>query len=163
MCFLGQVISTFRQHMIEKNSKEVGNLHLVLVEGEGKRSTPGKVMLTGRTDGNTRCVFPAIETVVSSCVEGSEVSSEVRMTLEDILKRHVPFVPATSDGASAAAVAIEEDFDSKSATSSGGSVSRGVPQEGDYAVVEITEAKGQVLYGRPIALTTLASFHNIFP
>lgn len=165
LCVIRQVISTFRKHMIEKNSKELGKLHLVLVEGEGKKSTPGRVMLTGRSDGNTRCVFPATETIVTSCVLGNvkenEVRSEVKVSLQDVLKSHQPFQTDKSRSSPSTMPADSNTIDIESQQFSDGMVAR-VPQEGDYALVEITEAKGQVLYGRAVAITTLTSFHTIF-
>mmetsp|Transcript_23302 Transcript_23302/g.34203 ORF Transcript_23302/g.34203 Transcript_23302/m.34203 type:complete len:593 (-) Transcript_23302:55-1833(-) len=134
---LQEVISTFRQHMLEKNLLEEGRLHLVLVEGPSKRSKPGAESLTGRTDGNKRCVFPA--TPASVCVpRGGDV------TLSELLG---PMVSGerTAD--------LEERINSTHGE-------KRVPVPGDYAVVEVKDAKGQVLYGRSLAITTLMDFHH---
>lgn len=169
MCVLrDQVISTYRKHMIEKNASELHRLHLVLVEGEGKKSKPENVTLTGRTDGNKRCVFSACSTPVSSCVNIDKDAEggchEGAVTLQDIIRPFLQQVPHVVEGSEGR----EEDVESRSESSSGVTLStnhRGVqkrvPQEGDYAVVRITEAKGQVLYGVPIAITTLQSFHRL--
>lgn len=58
---LQQVIDSFKVGIRRKNrATELGKLRLVLVEGPAKKSTPQLELLTGRTDGNKRVVFPAM-------------------------------------------------------------------------------------------------------
>lgn len=56
---LQEVIETFRIGLKEKNrATEWGAFRVVLVEGHSTRSTKDAPMLTGRTDGNKRVIFP---------------------------------------------------------------------------------------------------------
>lgn len=58
---LAEVIQVFRQGVQERNEREeLGRLRLVLVEGPSTKSTPEAPTLTGRTDGNKRCIFSAV-------------------------------------------------------------------------------------------------------
>jgi tRNA A37 methylthiotransferase MiaB len=55
---LTQLIDTFQAVATARNTRiETGRLHVVLVEGNGKKSTADKVTWTGRTDTNKRVVF----------------------------------------------------------------------------------------------------------
>lgn len=63
---LSEIIATFRRRAAERNAAEVGREHLVLVEGHSKRSSPLNPTLTGRTDSNKRCVFPAAEALADA-------------------------------------------------------------------------------------------------
>jgi len=55
---LQEVIATFHKSALKLNQeKEIGRLHLVLVEGYSKKSMENKEFLTGRTDTNKRVVF----------------------------------------------------------------------------------------------------------
>lgn len=49
---LAEVIATFRRGVAKRSAAEVGEEHLVLVEGPSKRSTAEHPTLTGRTDSN---------------------------------------------------------------------------------------------------------------
>lgn len=49
---LAEVIATFRRGVAKRSAAEVGEEHLVLVEGTSKRSTAEAPTLTGRTDSN---------------------------------------------------------------------------------------------------------------
>lgn len=53
---LAEVIETFMENVKEKNQKEIGKTHLVLVEGTSKRSEEDFV---GRNDGNKKVIFKA--------------------------------------------------------------------------------------------------------
>ena len=58
---LREIIETFRRTVQNRNERlELGAERLVLVEGPGTKSTAEKPSLTGRTDGNKRCVFDAV-------------------------------------------------------------------------------------------------------
>jgi len=74
---LQEVISTFRASMLRNNLAEEGRVHLVLVEGEGRRSTSDAPTLTGRSDGNKRCVIQGSQeaSVVDSVEELVDVMS----------------------------------------------------------------------------------------
>ena len=67
---LQEVIDTFRSVVQEKNEKEVvGGYELLLVEGAARKSSTSNSSLTGRTDGNKRCVF----TVNSTTTDGATI------------------------------------------------------------------------------------------
>lgn len=60
---LEEVIETFRSRVQLKNEREeLGSERVVLVEGEARRGRgDDAVMMTGRTDGNKRVLFPRVE------------------------------------------------------------------------------------------------------
>jgi len=56
---LQEMIHVFRSRLQERNDNiEVGRLRLVLMEGPSKKSAPGRLTWSGRTDQNKRVVFP---------------------------------------------------------------------------------------------------------
>ena len=55
---LREIIDTFNENALIQNVEEKNKRHVVLVEGNAKRSDPDTPMLTGRTDNNKRVVFP---------------------------------------------------------------------------------------------------------
>lgn len=56
---LREIIEVYRECLLPKNhQEEQGKLRLVLVEEESQRSNESRPMLTGRTDGNRRVIFP---------------------------------------------------------------------------------------------------------
>jgi MiaB/RimO family radical SAM methylthiotransferase len=56
---LNEVIAAFRAGAAAALAGDVGRTHLVLVDGPGRKSTPGAPLWRGRTDCNKTCVFPA--------------------------------------------------------------------------------------------------------
>jgi len=54
---LGELLAVFRREQARRFAAEVGRLHLVLVEGPSKHSTPERPQLQGRTCTNVRVVF----------------------------------------------------------------------------------------------------------
>jgi len=54
---LQEVIDTFHRVIFEKNSHEIGKIHLVLVEGRSRKSDSD---LKGRSDTNKKVLFPDI-------------------------------------------------------------------------------------------------------
>ena len=130
---LQEVISTFRKHMLAKNELEEGAFHLLLVEGAGRKSSREKPTVTGRTDGNKRCVIATGDAVLLP--EYTGVSEVV-----DVLSRgghcHSQADPAAV------------------------TPPRRVVQPGDYVVVRVEDSKGQTLYGRGVAITSLVTFHH---
>jgi MiaB/RimO family radical SAM methylthiotransferase len=128
---LQELIDTYRHHVHAKNERvEVGKLRLVLVEGPAKRQTPGTTTRTwhGRTDQNKRILFPAMED------EGAV------MALEENFVSSLLLHPGQQ----------ERNTHTHTPTTQ--------VTPGDYAVVEVTEAKGHTLRGRMLWKTTLANF-----
>ena len=56
---LHEVIAAFRGAVRGRLAADVGSVHLVLVEGAARKSTPELPLLSGRTDCNKRAVLPA--------------------------------------------------------------------------------------------------------
>ena len=55
---LQEVVNTFRETAFEYSKvNDLNKEHIVLVEGESKRSMEGNIQLTGKNDGFKRCVF----------------------------------------------------------------------------------------------------------
>ena len=110
----------------------MGRLHVVLVEGEGKR--PGT--FTGRTDSNKRVVFPA--SLLLKGIRADEAAALARAKQSDV-----------------DAVLAEL----RSARQGGGQ-GQGV-EKGIYVVVKVTGARGHTLRGVPLATTTIAESHPL--
>jgi tRNA A37 methylthiotransferase MiaB len=128
---LQEIIDVFHDQVQNKNNDiEIGRLRLVLTEGESKRSKPGARTFSGRTDQNKRIVFPVNED--ATCWTDDMVQSAIQSTRQGLTSNVV--------------------FD--------GGLSHVSLQKGDYAVVEVTEAKGPSLRGRLLWRTSIAAFHE---
>ena len=128
---LQEIIDTFQSNVQEKNAeKEVGRLRLVLTEGESKRSKPGARTWQGRTDQNKRIIFPVDEDEVT-CWTDDAVQSAIQ---------------ATRDGFAGNILDV--------------GLSRVPLQLGDYAVVQVTAAKGHSLRGKLLWRTSITAFHK---
>ena len=120
---LQEVISMFRTRVQERNDEmEVGKLRLVLVEGEAKKKKEGKVRWGGRTDQNKRITFD-----YKKCW-----TEEYIQPVLSTLNQSYPSNPM-----------MRSDLLYQLATSSKVEV-----QRGDYAVVQVDEARGHVLTGK---------------
>lgn len=133
---LREVIDMFHKHVHGKNTeREVGRLRLVLVEGESKRSNAaGQRTWHGRTDQNKRIMFPWEESETACWTDES-----VRPLLSQI--RSGDSIDATK----------KYNFDA----------ARVSLQPGDYAAVQVTEAKGHTLRGRVLWQTSMAAFEEM--
>ncbi len=133
---LQEVISTFRAEMIAKNILEVGKFQLVLVEGPAKKSTVESPTLTGRSDGNKRCVFVSSEIPkVESNPDPLVTKTQLQSVLNSWKEKHQQLE--------------ETQFQEKRA-----------PIAGDYVIFVTEESKGQTLYGRALAMTNLIDYHH---
>lgn len=120
---LQEVISMFRTRVQERNDEmEVGKLRLVLVEGEAKKKKEGKVRWGGRTDQNKRITFD-----YKKCWTEENIQPVL-----SALNQSYPSNPM-----------MRSDLLYQLATSSKVKV-----QRGDYAVVQVDEARGHVLTGK---------------
>jgi hypothetical protein len=129
---LQEIIDVFHGKVQEKNNEiEIGRLRLVLVEGESKRSKPGARTFSGRTDQNKRMVFPVNED--ATCWTDDMIQSAIQSTRQGL---------------------------SSNGVLDGGLVSHASLQKGDYAVVEVIDAKGPSLRGRLLWRTSIAAFHE---
>ena len=142
---LQEVISTFRTIVQARNeSIEVGRLRLVLVEGESRKSCADNRNWGGRTDQNKRVIFP-----VGKGINGSGFPM---CWSEDVVK---PIFSVLSGGINSNGQ-TRTDFMHEFAKSNK------VPlQPGDYAVVEVTEARGHTLRGKLLWRSTLQGFHEM--
>jgi hypothetical protein len=143
---LSELIDTFQTNAAERNNRiELGRLHVVLVEGNGKKSRVDEVTWTGRTDTNKRVVF-LDASVVSGLLSREEAavfaSIPVRRDLDAPERR---MTVATS---------IEAAM-----TMSGRA--RVSVKKGDYVVVKIVSNKGHTLRGIPVATTSLMDAHRL--
>jgi MiaB/RimO family radical SAM methylthiotransferase len=131
---LQELIDVFRTRVHAKNERvELGKLRLVLIEGQAKRQAlPGMTTWHGRTDQNKRIMFP---------VGHDDDGSVVIETPDEAYFKSL----------------VSSSFDLKD-SSSLPPVTQSNLLKGDYAVVEVTEAKGHTLRGRLLCKSTLAGF-----
>jgi MiaB/RimO family radical SAM methylthiotransferase len=128
---LRELIDMFQTKVQEKNAKqEVGRLRLVLLEGEAKRSAASSRSWSGRTDQNKRVVFPVDNSLTA-------YSQETIQPMIQAIKQH---------GLPTAASLVRDD------------APRVELKKGDYAVVEITEARGQSLRGQLLWRSSIGEF-----
>ena len=155
---LQEVIDVFRAGVVDKNRKvEWGAFRLVLVEGPATRSTREKPMLTGRTDGNKRVVFPHPKHLLPSA------SSQHLTSVKQMLRRHFDQNIRTSLDASlplgthmhASAALLHDDL-SRLPPADVSSVEQSDTLVGRYVVVFIAEASGPTLRGVALAHSSLA-------
>jgi MiaB/RimO family radical SAM methylthiotransferase len=140
---LQELIDTYRTTVHAKNERvEIGKLRLVLIEGASKRNMQeGQVTWSGRTDQNKRILFNVTpvqeqETAVQA-MDGEWMTTFLRQG---------SFLHSQNDA-------------SLYAAGPPGMTTSLVP--GDYAVVQVTEAKGHTLRGRLLWKTSLAKFAEV--
>jgi tRNA A37 methylthiotransferase MiaB len=131
---LDELVNVFQTMAMERNTRlEMGRLHVVLVEGEGKR--PGT--FTGRTDSNKRVVFPWAGLLLLKGIRADEAAALARAKVDDVADMLAALGDARGQG-------------------EGGVVEKGV-----YIVVKVTGARGHTLRGVPLATTTIAESHPL--
>ena len=120
---LQEVIAMFRTRVQGRNDEmEVGKLRLVLVEGEAKKKKEGKIRWGGRTDQNKRITFDYKKCWIEENIQ----------PVLSALSQSYPSNPM-----------MRSDLLYQLATSPKVEV-----QGGDYAVVQVDEARGHVLTGK---------------
>ena len=137
---LTELVETFQESVQARNQRlEVGRLHLVLCEGEAKKSGSW----TGRTDSNKRIVFRDPEE--GQLLDGIGADEACVLAL-----------------ASASENAVAEALVDLKTRRQGGRIlepglGRGSPRiaKGVYIVVKVFSARGQTLRGMALATTTL--------
>lgn len=72
---LARMSETFRRHALARNSAQIGEKQVVLVQGRSFRSASD---LAGRNDGNTKVIFPLKPLSSAAITEGSSVRREPR-------------------------------------------------------------------------------------
>jgi tRNA A37 methylthiotransferase MiaB len=152
---LQEIIAAFREQIPEKNTATESNRYrLVLVEGPATKSTANNVLLTGRTDGNKRVVFPALNGVLpmrdtydaSSINEFDEFAAKVQASIA--AEHNEPEDGDNSD--SPVDTAEKVSLSAEEMTSK-------------YVVVKIIKANGSTLRGIPVAYSNLLNFQKLEP
>jgi hypothetical protein len=153
---LQELIDTFRTRVHAKNERvELGKLRLVLVEGAAKRQrTPHSVTWHGRTDQNKRVLFP-VETTTATGSSSIDTDS-VALVLDEAFA--IASSTVVLHEAAAASVQVQYPTTSPPTTTTTTTRTHTHLVPGEYAVVEVTEAKGHTLRGRVLWKTTLANF-----
>jgi MiaB/RimO family radical SAM methylthiotransferase len=155
---LQELIDVFRTTVHEKNHRdEVGKLRLVLVEGASKRkNNEGITTWHGRTDQNKRILFPIAENGGGSSVEDGEdngAAAAVPTRDGDWIASQLRSWALLGDDSSLLVASTHRDADHATRTT--------FLVPGEYAVVEVTEAKGHTLRGQLLWKTTLAKFAEL--
>jgi MiaB/RimO family radical SAM methylthiotransferase len=131
---LREIIDTFNEVVTIKNRVEDSDrLHIVLVQGSSRRSSPENPMLTGLTDTNKRCVFRDV--MIPSCLRSYEKN------LKNNFEGEVEYKPLLENMPSSGVRAVE----------------------GDYVLVKVHEAGRHTLHATPIARTTLSEAFSLIP
>ena len=138
---LSELIDAFQSTAQQKNEeREIGRLHIVLVEGAGNKvdKITGQSTLTGRTDSNKRVIM-----------------NDPEMVLDSLTQLEVPLFYGRSDHShdyDSMQIAIKQcNRDRANKTSLIKEV-----QKGDYVIVKITSNRGHTLRGEVVCKTTNA-------
>jgi MiaB/RimO family radical SAM methylthiotransferase len=152
---LQEIIAAFREQIPEKNTATESNRYrLVLVEGPATKSTANNVLLTGRTDGNKRVVFPALNGVLpmrdtydaSSINEFDEFAAKAQA---NIAAEHNE--PEDGDNSDSPVDTTEKVSQSAEEMTS------------KYVIVKIIKANGSTLRAIPVAYSNLLNFQKLEP
>jgi MiaB/RimO family radical SAM methylthiotransferase len=142
---LQELIDTYRTTVHAKNERvEIGKLRLVLIEGASKRNmSQDQVTWSGRTDQNKRILFEVNAVDDTSSDDTSRTAAVQAMDGDWIASslRQGAFLHSNNHGARPPLTTSL------------------VP--GDYAVVQVTEAKGHTLRGRLLWKTSLTKFAEL--
>lgn len=141
---LQEIIDTYQRIVHQKNvEREVGRLRLVLLEGESKRSSPGKRTWNGRTDQNKRIIFPVDDdddATTSISINNNDGATVIPCWSESDVR---PAIDAVRNHESCVVPPHHHFFFDKDAAKKSARL-----RKGDYAVVHVTEAKGHTLRGK---------------
>jgi MiaB/RimO family radical SAM methylthiotransferase len=132
---LQELIDTFHTTVHQKNVRhEVGQLRLVLVEGESRRSTPTQRQWHGRTDQNKRIRFDIQDESdhVPGTDDGEDEEDGIRCWNDDDMR----------------SILMGESPATLYPTSFLETPKRSILKRGDYAVLLVTEARGHTLRGK---------------
>jgi len=133
---LNEIITTFRSTVQFHNEQvELGQLRLVLIEGEAKRSTVENKMFSGRTDQNKRVVFDS-----EPCRIEEELVQHLRPPRFDIMTSLLNVVDDDNDLGLQTKVELSR---------------------GDYVIVHITDVRGHTLKGRCVMRSSIAGFERL--
>jgi len=143
---LQEIIDVYREGVRRKNQRvEDGQYRYVLLEGEATRSTSKVPMLTGRTDGNKRVVFPAHAILAS---DRAPFVTHIQQELDALHQKHGTLLPPPLITGSLMHLASQHVV--SSLTSNQG-LHLHNPQPGDYVLCKVMEAAGPTLRAVSIA------------
>ncbi len=152
---LQEIIEVHHSCVREKNIREeLGRYRLVLVEGEATKASVLKPMLTGRTDGNKRVVFPSLPTL-------AHLNPNYFLNMQSDLTH-----PDLDDQITTlSAKLVQGNTDCNSAVWSKNSSQTDPwpmlpPSEliGKYVIVKIVKANGPTLRGIAVAVSGIVDF-----
>jgi MiaB/RimO family radical SAM methylthiotransferase len=129
---LQEVIDTFRAIQAEDTVKQIGQRHVVLVEGPARKSSATSRTLQGRSDCNRRVVLP--EAIVPS-------------TWSSVFDLPPPLVSPL--------------FGSSVHDLSQGHPQASPIGPGDFVVVDVVDVSGKTLLARPVAKTTISEVDSL--
>jgi len=149
---LQEIIDTYRKALIKKNlDTELGALRLVLVEGFAKKSTVDRILLTGRTDGNKRVVFPYHKHIFKDL----SISRDTVQSVSRILNQVDEMIKYDDKNIENAYNSKIEELQLKD------SIGNPLISEdlfGKYVVVKIIKAGGQTLHAIPISVGSIEKY-----
>jgi len=139
---LQEIIHMFRTNVQLRNDEhEVGKLRLVLVEGESRKSKEGARTWGGRTDQNKRVVFPS---------KGQAPECWSEEAIRPVLSALSQSYPSNMN------VMARSDMLHSFANSP-----RVTVEAGDYAVVQVDQARGHTLKGKLLWRASMQGFHEL--
>lgn len=149
---LQEIIDTYRKALIKKNlDTELGALRLVLVEGFAKKSTVDRILLTGRTDGNKRVVFPYHKYIFKDL----SISRDTVQSVSRILNQVDEMIKYDDKN-------IENSYKSRiEELQLNDSIDNPLISEdlfGKYVIVKIIKAGGQTLHAIPISVGSIEKY-----
>ena len=162
---LQEMIDTFQSHVFRRNLEiEIGQLHIVLVEGMGKPNKDGSNNWTGRTDTNKRVIFSSAAPVLNElnlidyqAFKSLPVtySSQDFITIKDpqVIKEKARLATSETEIAVSNLMKISQMKEEKGYY--------GMVEKGSYVIVKIAACRGHTLRAVPIALTSIKHAHSI--
>lgn len=142
---LQEIIEAFRSEIPMKNEvTEQGKYRLVLIEGLATKSAPGVTLLTGRTDGNKRVVFPAVSSILPM---RDHYDNNVAKEFDSVVDGILPRMENSSTG-----VNMDDDM----------SADTKIAEElaGRYVIVKVIKAQSSTLRAIPVAFSNLLNFQK---
>lgn len=174
---LQEIIDVFRSNAIASNvASEHNRLRLVLVEGHSTRSTPSQPMLTGRTDGNKRVVFPDGEVLSLHQLLLSGAGVAGGGATDDTALRYVVDCVQNADSGTAGlpdahglllstlltrGLHFDRSSNGWNSYSNSESVQRVSAHTGRYVLVQVLKADTTTLRGIAVAASTLTEWHAL--
>lgn len=160
---LAEVIDVFQSGAMERNNRlEVGRLHLVLIEGEGKKSAGGPTW-TGRTDTNKRVLFEDCSVVDVLTKEDAVAIAAMPWKGESFLTNEDATLRQANEAVAAALAMSQSQHQTHGSHGSHKHVRGAMTslQTGDYCVVKILRGRGHTLQAAVAAKISLQEAHSL--